>query len=178
VSFAKTTDPVTKKVAGTPDGQFLAFAIIDPGAAVYDYTQNPIVNGVGPPASPPTDGGTTGLGLQHWGWYGQYLVSYLNGGYIPMSGDNIVPQNLYYPTYTYTDGGEGALSGAIGQGLDVLDAVPGQAAYSPVCQVLTFNAGAVANEGALPTSASTIASSFASSITPGTPPFIFCLQLQ
>lgn len=150
------------KSLGVPNGQYAAFAVIDPGAAVFH-----------------ADGATpaTGLGLQHWGWYGRYLLAYLNGGYIPMSGGSMVPQTLYYPRSNVTDA-TGTGPGAQGAGYDVLDAVRGEAGYSPVCAVMTYDAGGTLAVADLPQSAADINTKFGPTLLPDVPAYIFCLQVQ
>ncbi|MDB4966951.1 MAG: hypothetical protein JWN44_2640, partial [Myxococcales bacterium] len=56
---------------GVPDGRFLAWAIVAPGAEVRfpDGTLDP----------------TSGLGPQKIGWFDRYLLTYLDGGYLPVT---------------------------------------------------------------------------------------------
>jgi hypothetical protein len=151
---------------GVPDGKYVAFAIIDPGAAVY-----------GLPASDGTNYPADGVGLQHWGWYNQYLLAYLNGGYIPTAGGVMATQKIYSPSaVSFIDGG--VMPAGLGAGFDVLQYAIGQPGYSPVCQVMTYSApdGGPIPVSAVPQSAQDIDPAFAP--VPDDPPYIFCLQLQ
>jgi len=92
----KSRDQTEKALGLMASGKFLAWMIIDAGAAVYKYSDDP-------------DMDTRGLDLQKWGWYNRYLLAYLDGGYIPttemMVTENMVTkpvvvmttQKLYYP---------------------------------------------------------------------------------
>ena len=138
-------------------GKYLAWAIIDPGAAVFafdDMEQDP----------------KTSIVVQKWGWYNRYLLAYLDGGYIPFA-DVMVPvpmsdppamktvtrmvtQKLYFPRsqieVTDADGMKTKVAGKLGIGFDVLTAKRGTAAdpaavppivgYSPVCEVFSYDA--------------------------------------
>jgi hypothetical protein len=166
-------------VVGVPDGNILAWAVIDPGAAVYHYT---------PSGEDPTP--DTGVGLQKWGWYKKYLLAYLEGGYVPTvettSGTpavklkRIKPQTLYYPR-SLVGTGAGAKAGALGAGYDVLEAARGQAGYSPVCAVMTYDVGAPMPASALPKDAATIVANYGTTLLPPakpTPAFVYCLQVR
>jgi hypothetical protein len=118
--------PSGTKPVGVRDGKLIAWAIIDPSA---------IVN--------PTDP-VTGLGPQEYGWYQHYLVVYIDGGYVPVNGGDLVAQNLYVPNhYLGTDANGNpavvASGGTPGTGFDVLQATRGSAGYSPVCHIFTFD---------------------------------------
>lgn len=126
---------------GVPDGRYLAWAIVDPGAEV----RNP-------------DGSldaTNGLGPQHLGWFDHYLLAYLDGGYVPtttvtlpgMGGNPDVPvvhviaQNVYFPTQipvTLPSGVVVPRAGTLGAGFDIVDARRGEPGYSPLCHVFSF----------------------------------------
>jgi hypothetical protein len=114
------------------DNHFLAFAIIDPSA---DVKPN----------------GPNGLGPIKEGWYNHYLITYLEGGYIPtesvqgMGGmdpyTRMVPQTLLTPTVipgVDDSGNMVAKAGGVGSGWDLLDAARGETGYSPVCHALTY----------------------------------------
>jgi hypothetical protein len=114
------------------DANFLAFAIIDPTSDVTPHT-------------------ALGLGPIREGWYNHYLITYLEGGYIPtesvpgmMGGDpytRMTPQTLYSPTaIPGMDDNMVAVpvAGGPGTGWDILDAARGEAGYSPVCHVLSY----------------------------------------
>jgi hypothetical protein len=66
---------------GTVTGNYVLWAIIDPSAGVYRVGQDPNYS--------LADGGfagpryATGIGVQKWGWFGQYFLAYIDGGYIP-----------------------------------------------------------------------------------------------
>ncbi|EPX57498.1 hypothetical protein D187_009772 [Cystobacter fuscus DSM 2262] len=155
--------PATGKQVGVSDGTLLAHAIIEPGAAVYH-----------------ADGETpdTGVGLQKWGWYNQYLLAYLDGGVIPTQGGNMVPQRLYIPRSPVTVGGTDKTV-AVGQGFDVLAARRGEAGYSPICEVWTYDAGGPLTPEQLPTSAADIEAQFGATAQRATSvPSFYCLQLQ
>ena len=127
--------------SGVPDGRFLAWAIVDPGAEVRfaDGSLDP----------------TSGLGPQKLGWFDHYLLAYLDGGYVPtsafvvpgMAGNpdvtvvHVIPQNVYYPTAIPTTLPSGVVvprDGALGDGYDILDAARGEPGYSPLCRVFSF----------------------------------------
>jgi hypothetical protein len=171
---------------GAPDGRYLAWALIDPGAAVYHVGE--------------TAAQSTGVGIQHWGWYQHFLVAYVEGGYVPVDGGTtFVTQNLYIPTQIRIDGGT-APAGQVGAGYDVLDYPRSDPSYSPICKVMLYGGanGVVVdrlpdggpNLDQLPKSAAdprisdgglrAPTSPAAGAIVPtGTvPPFIFCLQAQ
>jgi hypothetical protein len=161
----------------TPDGSLLAWLIIDPAAPVYGLGES-IDN-------------STGVGLQRWGWFNRYLVAYLDGGPVavkdetvmvdgmPMTVPHMVTQRLYYPrSLVMTADGMGP--GEFGAGYDVLAARRGEAGYAPVCEVVSFDAGAMVAAEALPKDAATIEAMFdkPDNFQPGDPPYVFCLQLE
>ncbi|MGQ0504392.1 MAG: hypothetical protein ACT4TC_03660 [Myxococcaceae bacterium] len=164
-------EPVNGKQVGASDGKYLAWAIIDPGAGVF------LSKGVP----------KTGLGVQKWGWFGQFLLAYLDGGYIPTAESTVdsrnvvrmVPQVLYHPRSAIGDTTSNK-AGGIGQGYDVIEFARGQQGYSPVCQVKTYDpalgAGTPTAADALPKSASTILALYGSTLQPGVPEYVFCLQ--
>jgi hypothetical protein len=166
------------------DGALLAWLIIDPAAAVF-----------APGKSAATD---PGLGLQKWGWYNGYLLAYLDGGELPYGGEIVSDatgtrivtlahtQKLYYPRSMVTTtrtGPDGtmmttAAPGRMGAGYDVLEARRGEPGYSPLCEVLTYDAGAPTDQAALPRDAQTIASMFpGETLLPANPPYVYCLQV-
>jgi hypothetical protein len=120
-----------------PSGRLLAMAIIDPAADVR-YAD---------PAKPYDP--MTMLGPQRWGFYAQYLLAYLDGGYIPQQivygpkapagTRRMVAQDLYYPS-KHLKGPMGAVvDGELGEGFDLLQFRRGEDGYSPVCRVLAFS---------------------------------------
>jgi hypothetical protein len=114
------------------DGQFLAFAIVDPTADVTPAVAN-------------------GLGPIHIGWFNHYLVTFIDGGYIPtetvpgtMMTDpytRMTPQTIYTPTAI--PGMDDMMNpvpvgGGLGSGWDLVTAARGETDYSPVCHVFTY----------------------------------------
>jgi hypothetical protein len=168
----------------TPDGALLAWLIIDPAAAVF------------PPGKSAAN--DPGIGLQSWGWYNGYLLAYLDGGQFPVGGDIVTDamgtrivirvrtQKLYYPrsmvtmTRALPDGTmmTTMAPGRIGAGYDVLQARRDQPRYSPLCEVLTYDAGAPKDSSALPRDAEAIEAMFPrASLLPANPPYVYCLQV-
>lgn len=177
-----TRTDVTLAVDGTatppapkPDPVYLAWAVIDPGSPVFRVGQNAA--------------STSGYTVQHYGWYRQFLIAYLDGGAVPTAQattatgapiTRMVTQKLYFPR-----GGVTAKSGnGIGVGNDVVEHVRGEAGYSPVCQ--TYSYVVPAGSAPLKDAAAIEASAAALSLQPGapidpktgapTPAYIFCLQ--
>ena len=188
-----------KKVGrlGKPDGKFLAWALIDPGSGVYRVGQkNDLFAG----------GKINGTSVQKYGWYAQFIVAYIDGGYIPVeAGPNVAgaptqrmrTQRLYYPrSAVYADGKDPqtAAPGTFGAGYDVLqgDRFGNIEAYSPVCELWTYSLPGATAISALPQDEATIlqlanstlepartAPQSATQYTPSTtivPKYIFCLQ--
>ncbi|MGZ3406688.1 MAG: hypothetical protein ACXVAN_09630 [Polyangia bacterium] len=162
------------KPTGVPDGRFLAWAIVDPGAEVR------FPDGHLDPAS--------GLGPQKLGWFDHYLLTYLDGGYVPtasvvvpgMAGNpdtivvHIVAQNVYFPTaipVTLPSGVVVPRSGKLGSGFDILDARRGEPGYSPLCHVFSF----VPPDPLRPP---TNAADIDASQLHDTGTFVWCLQVQ
>jgi hypothetical protein len=157
--------------------RYLAWMIIDPGARVRPFD------------APATH---SGLGLQSWGWYGGYLLAYLDGGYIPTVTVDVpadmatqlrmVAQRLYYPrgmvTVTDAKGVAKTGPGQRGAGYDVLEAVRGDAGYSPICAVMTYDVGAVTAAAELPKDAATITATYAATLQPAAIPYVYCLQTK
>ncbi len=119
-------------VSDTADGKYLAFAEIDPAANV-------------------TPNQADGLGPIHLGWYNQFMIAFIDGGYIPT--EDVAPagtvnaytrmkaQTLYAPTAI--PGLDGSMNpvgvaGGVGTGYDILEAKRGDANYSPVCHVISY----------------------------------------
>jgi hypothetical protein len=149
--------------SGVPDGKLVAWALVDPSATVQfpDGSLDP----------------TTSLGPQKFGWYNHYLTQYLDGGYVPTMGTELVAQTLYVPTLvpgTDMSGAPAAVPtmGAPGSGYDVLQAARGAAGYSPICQVMTF---VPADPMSPPTS---VAAIDMTTVMPAPTPFIYCLQVK
>lgn len=149
--------------SGVPDGKLVAWALVDPSAAVLfpDGTVDP----------------TTRLGPQQFGWYNHFLTQYIDGGYVPTTGTELVAQTLYVPTLvpgTDMNGAPAATPtmGAPGSGYDVLEAARGTSGYSPVCRVMTFVPADPMNP---PTS---VAAIDMTTVMPAPTPFLYCLQVE
>ena len=168
-----------KKVGrlGKPDGKFLAWAMIDPGSGVYRVnTKNDIFSG----------GTINGTSVQKYGWYGQFIVAYIDGGYIPTEDGPVVAgakttrmrtQRLYYPrSPVYKDGADPATAagGTFGAGYDVLQGnrFGNIEAYSPVCELWTYSmpGGAPTAIGDLPKDEDTILQLANSTLEPARTP--------
>ncbi len=178
----------------TPD-RFLAWALIDPGAAVVRVGEKPNV----------LQGGTvSGTSVQKYGWYGQFIVAYIDGGYIPVEDGPRVAgaptkrmrtQRLYYPRSAVRRSGQNpgqGAPGALGQGYDVVqaDRFTDPDRYSPVCEIWTYSLPSEAAIEDLPKDEATILKLAnttleparhppGSGYTPNTtivPRFQFCLQ--
>jgi hypothetical protein len=132
------------KPSGRPDGKYLAWAIIDPSADVLypEGTFPPHFSSAGEKDTQHDP--MTGLGPQRWGWFQQYLLAYLDGGYIPL--ETVQPmgkllakaQNLYYPEVVFDPNEMMDTDGDIGMGLDIMDFKRGEDGYSPICHVYSF----------------------------------------
>jgi hypothetical protein len=149
--------------SGVPDGKLVAWALVDPSATVLF-----------------PDGSVdkqTFLGPQKFGWYNHYLTQYLDGGYVPTMGGELVTQTLYVPTLVPGTDMSGAPAptptmGAPGSGYDVLQAARGTAGYSPICRVMTFVPADPMNP---PTSEAAIDMT---TVMPAPTPFLYCLQVE
>jgi hypothetical protein len=175
--------------------RFLAWALIDPGAAVVRVGEKPDV----------LQGGTvSGTSVQKYGWYGQFIVAYIDGGYIPVEDGPRVAgaptkrmrtQRLYYPRSEVLKPGQTAgqgSPGALGQGYDVLqaDRFTDPDHYSPVCEIWTYQLPSATAIADLPKDEATILTLANTTLeparnpagpgyTPNTtiiPRFLFCLQ--
>ena len=166
--------PVTGKQVGVPEaGVYDAFAIIEPGAAVYRVGQ--------------TSANSTGLGVQKWGWFNQYLLAYIDGGQVPVASGRLVTQKLYYPRSPVTVGTRNTTV-TVGSGYDVLEARRGTAGYSPVCEVLTYDAGGPLTAAQLPRTAADVVANYGATlqaptrafgnVTPAGDPYVYCLQAE
>lgn len=187
---------------GKPDGRYLAWALIDPGAAVVR---------VGETVDVFQGGKVSGTSIQKYGWYAQFIVAYIDGGYIPVEDGPMIagaptqrmrPQRLYYPRSPVIDG-DSAAPGALAHGYDVLEADRFQDpdAYSPVCEVWTYALPAPTAVADLPKDEATILAMAGDTLEPArtqqssssfrpdggggppvaraaaiVPPYIFCLQ--
>jgi hypothetical protein len=164
-------------LSSMPSGRYLAWAIIDVAAPVYRLGE--------------TKSNSNGWGPQKLGWYNHYITAYLDGGYIPTdttTGDDgktnifMHPQKLYYPVndvliYDPLKKKTTQFRGGYGYGYDVIEAKRGDANYSPVCQMFTYDTGAVTNIDGLPKSIAEIKALFSATIKPASTPYIFCLQV-
>jgi hypothetical protein len=170
-------------------GRFMAWLVIDPGAAVYKYDDDPDME------IEVLMGAKRGLDLQKWGWFNRYLLAYLDGGYIPTEEATIMEdgmmkqvvrmrtQRLYYPRSPVVGTNAAGMTimppGRRGAGYDVLQARRGDADYSPVCEVWTYDAGGPLAPAQLPRTAEAIEQMPTAMLTPApTNPYIFCLQVR
>ena len=160
-----------------PDGTLLAWAIIDPGSPVYRVGQNS--------ANSPT-----GLNGQHWGWYNQFLIAYLDGGLVntaattvgTVTTNRMVAQELYFPRL-------GATPNGLGAGNDLVEFARGEAGYQPICHVnsYTLPAGQTVPTDAIALRAAAAVAPTLWNLQAGapisangavTPTYIFCLQAR
>ncbi|WP_309896061.1 hypothetical protein [Archangium sp.] len=172
------TDPVNNKRFGISDGTLHALAIIEPGVAVYRAGE--------------TSKTSTGVGPQKWGWFNQYQLAYIDGGGVPtVEGTATVAgatvpvlrmktQKLYYPRSAVT-GVTAAITA--GQGYDVLQARRGEANYSPVCELITYDAGGPLAKSALPKTEAEVLELAAQAGTQLRAPatgdkYVYCLQVE
>ncbi len=161
-----------------PDHNYLAWPIIDPGAAVYRVGQTATTS--------------NGITAQKYGWYNHYMVAYFNGGYIPTdstpAADNtpqlhMIAKNLYYPrSQIIAKAGGKPAAGFIGQGYDIIDVPLGDPEYSPVCKVNTYDAGLDASGNAptlneLPTNSGDVLTLYGTTVQAASPAYIYCLQI-
>jgi hypothetical protein len=182
----KGLEKALPKLPGT-DGKYLAWLIIEPAASVYPFDD-------------PSGMNSDGLGLQKWGWYKRYLLAYLDGGYIPTHEEMVtegtaampvvkrvlrmLPQKLYVPRSMVIRTSMGMMTmaaGRVGAGYDVLEARRGQPGYSPLCEVITYDAGMPLPPDMLPKDAKEITDRFgpvAMNLQPATPRFVYCLQVR
>jgi hypothetical protein len=180
---------------GAPNpGRFLAWAIIDPGSAVVRVGQKPdVLQG----------GKVTGVSVQKYGWYGQFILAYIDGGYIPIEDGARVAgaptqrmraQRLYYPrSDVIRNGATSSSPGTMGQGYDVLqgDRFLQNTGYSPVCEVWTYALPQATAEADLPKDEASIIAQANSTLEPARQPqsasaftpsptviprYVFCLQ--
>jgi hypothetical protein len=169
VSLAPPTDPTPDAPPlARPSGRLLAMAIIDPAADVQ----------FADPEQP--HDATTNLGPQRWGFYGQYLLAYLDGGYIPQQivygagapegSRRLVTQDLYFPVVFVDAQGKTHQQDGPGLGLDVLQFRRGEDGYSPVCRVRAF----VPQD---PTKPETAVADIDPASVIETGQYIYCLQL-
>jgi hypothetical protein len=167
-------------------GRYLAWLIIDPAAPVYPRESPTGAVAMGPPHP--------GVGLQRWGWYGRYLLAFLDGGFIPteegtapgagIDGPSTIPvtrlkpQRLFVPRQIRM--GMGMAAGRAGAGYDVLEFRRGQEGYSPLCQIWNYGDPALPVAPAeLPRRADVIVSTPALNAEAATPPtYVYCLQVR
>jgi hypothetical protein len=135
-----------------PDGNYLAWAVIDPSADVKPADQ------------------ATFFGLdEHWGWYGHFLLAYVDGGYIPTTSNqdgsvvHAVTQDLWVSD-----------TGMAGDGNDVFEHARGEAGYSPICKVRTY---APNNPNDLPKSVAEVMTKAVPDMDPAMPTYVYCLQM-
>ena len=140
-----------------PDNRYLAWAVVDPSAGVYRYTST----GADAPGANLRGGiPRGGVGLQKWGWFNHYLLSYIDGGYIPVQAGRMVPQVLYLPDRVSTG------NSGVGRGYDVLQAARTLAGgapnpqYSPVCQIRIYRPATPQPVNSLPTTEAAILTTY------------------
>lgn len=169
---------------GEKTGRYLAWVLIEPGAAVYRLGESAKAK-------------SPGVGTQRWGWFDRYLVAYLDGGYIPTAEATVteamvdktvvrmVPQKLYYPRSMIVtvakDGTMTMAAGKLGAGYDVMQFKRGDQGYSPVCDVTTYDPGMALTVDALPKDAAAIeemAAAAMTMLTPANPRYVYCLQVK
>jgi hypothetical protein len=173
------------KKLGTPfaSARYLLWPIIDPASGVYRFGENPS-------APYGSSDYASGLGIQSLGWFQQYFLAYLDGGYLPtddlMVTEQMITkpivrmrtQRIYVPRSLVQPSMGTAAPGVLGAGYDVLQFQPGQAGYSPVCQVWSYSTGATAVPVAmLPQSEAAILGLAPQPVTTGTR-FVYCPQVQ
>lgn len=170
---------------GAATGNYLAWALIDVGAGVYRLGETP--------------GTSPGIFTQRFGWFDHYIISYIDGGYVPTqtpdSGQTVLmkPQRLYFPRSNI---GTPAAAGGIGRGYDVLEFARSNAGYSPVCAVITYDAATVTatnptactQTSCLPRDAATIEARYSGTFrgplplltanAATIPSYVFCFQVQ
>lgn len=155
-------------MGGGPDGKFLAWPIIDGDAPVYRYGD--------------TAATSSGWGIQKLGWYNHYIVTYLDGGYVPTgpsddgTGTVMITQSIFYPRSPVTKGMT-TFNGGLGFGYDTLEAMPGDANYSPVCAVYSYDLGNTVTVDQVPQDAATIKAMYASTFVADRTKYIYCLQV-
>jgi hypothetical protein len=163
VKSQQTLQSTTAVTVGAPDGRLLAWAIVDPSAGVYTY-QSVGANAPGTTLRGGIPAG--GVGLQRWGWFKHYLLAYLDGGYIPVTGGNMVAQTLYIPDRIAA---ASPTPVGPGRGYDVLQFARGQAGYTPVCRVMIYHPTAALAVAALPKDENTILTTLPVTGPPTTP---------
>jgi hypothetical protein len=72
-------------VLGSPafTGNYLLWAIVDPSAGVYRVGELGSLTDRYLPDGTPNPRYSRGQSTQRWGWFGQYYLAYIDGGYIP-----------------------------------------------------------------------------------------------
>jgi hypothetical protein len=187
-------DPKVGRLGAPNPGRFLAWALIDPGSAVLRVGQKlDVLQG----------GQNNGVTVQKYGWYAQFIVAYIDGGYIPIEDGPRVAgaptqrmraQRLYYPrSSVIRNGASSPTQGALGQGYDVLqgDRFAPNTGYSPVCEVWTYSLPQPTAEADLPKDEAAIIAVANSTLEPARQPqsttafnpsttiiprYVFCLQ--
>lgn len=164
-------NPATGVRVGVPSGRYVAATIIDPGAPVRDSTSTAMA------PSP-----ETGLGLQRWGWFNQFLLAYIEGGDIPVDTTGATPrfrpQRIFIPRTISTPMNPMSATGpgAAGAGYDVIEFARGEAGYSPLCQVITYATPMPMLPDDLPKSATDIVTNYQATFQNGE--VFYCLQTQ
>ena len=185
-SIVSRTD-VTLAIDGTatppapkPDPVYLAWAVIDPGSPVFRAGKTAV--------------DFNAYSIQHYGWYRQFLIAYLDGGQVQTDTVGGVTrmriQKLYFPrsgitAVDATPTTKAIPGAALGVGYDVLEHKRGEADYSPLCQVFSY---ALPSGTPVPKDAATIeANGTAWNLQAGapvpssgaiTPSYLFCFQAR
>jgi hypothetical protein len=151
--------PVDGDGNGMPDGNYLAWAIVD---VASDFEPHD-VNFFGP--------------SEHFGWYNHFLIAYVDGGYIPSTSTPdgkpvAVTQVLYVPHHLDADGND---STEPGSGADIVEHGRGQTGYSPICEIKTFT---VNDPNDPPKSAADVMTKGTLDPDPMMPTYVYCLGVQ
>jgi len=186
-----------------PDANaYMAWAVIDPGSSVQRV--NPTSATGGAQANDPTKGPCTatattcnGIGVQHFGWYKQFVAAYVEGGAIHLDAANkMVAMNLYFPRTA-----PAGIATGLGAGNDVVQGVRGidpdcaatpagatpapPSCYSPICRVFSYVVPAGSTAAARSVAevltmdpAPTPAAPISAATGQITPTFVWCLQAQ
>src|SRR5262249_42034549 len=102
------SEKTLNKVLGNPGptGNYILWAIIDPSSGVYRVGQSSTYTLSDGSRNPNY---ATGVGMQKWGWFGQYYLAYIDGGYVPTQAATVTEsgrtkqvlrmktQRLYFP---------------------------------------------------------------------------------
>lgn len=184
----KSTKKIKEVLGEMPatTGRYLAWLVIDPAAPVYPRDN--------PTGVLPMGRMHPGVGLQRWGWYGRYLLAFLDGGFIPteevmIPGPGIdvptmipvtrlKPQRLFVPRQVRSE--MGVAVGRAGAGYDVLEFKRGEPGYSPLCQLWNYGDPTMPQAAPdLPKRAEAILTTPGLNAAAATPAsYVYCLQVS